>query len=137
MSYLFRSETINYNAFYAVKDITDFLTSEDLGTFRKILCDTIESNIANQPCNVIFDSGYTFPEDNRFTFIDDKHMIYYGTEPLDQIIGSINSCLDKQLQDIFSKTRDDFAERISNKLHKEQREGNFKLDLRLNESVTA
>lgn len=134
MSYFFRSEMVNYNAFYAVKDITDFLTNEDLEVFRGILSYTIESKVAKQQCNVIFDSGYTSPEDNRFTSIDDKHIIYYGTEPLDQIIEDINSCLDKKLQDIFSKTRDTFAEFIRNKL-KSLSEEKSKPDLRLNESV--
>lgn len=116
MSFLFRTDSIFYNAFYAVQDITSHLSYDQTLSFCALLNKKIRDAFADQNlcCNAVFDLNtsddrFFDSSQNEFLRMDDG-VLYYGTLISEERIDLINRCyVEMGLGEILAETRTEFA----------------------------
>lgn len=117
MSFLFRTDTIFYNAFSSVQDLTSVLSYDQTVSFCALLSRKIKEAFEsrNLCCNAIFDLNTS---DDRFFDSDDNDFIrtkdgflYYGKEITEEMVSLINSCYDDTaVIGILAETRNEFRD---------------------------
>ena len=119
MSYLFHADTILYNAFYAVKDKTDVLTTEEIYAFCSILDKNIQDAFSDSDvcCNVVFDLNWTscdMRESAEVWFIElNDKIVNLGSGVTDADLDFINCHFSSpDVLSALSKARKNFSDYI-------------------------
>lgn len=114
MSFLFRTDVVFYNAFFAVQDKTSVLSYDQTMAFCALLDKELKETFAEQNlcCNAIFDlntsdDSFFDSDENDFLRTGDS-VLYYGEEINDDRLRLINSCYSADVIEILNKVHEKF-----------------------------
>lgn len=123
MSFLFKTDAIFYNAFYAVQDKTSFLSYDDTLVFCALLNRKIKEAFEEQNlcCNAIFDLNtsddkFFNSSQNEFLRVNDGYLYYGDTKALKEKIRLVNSRYEETgLVEILKSAQKEYLELLEAK----------------------